>query len=593
MRQILLIADPGDSPAELRKVLMTSGAEVLRPRTPEGALRAAQRSPPALIVIAVRGDTAWELVRALKADPRTVDVPVMAYRRSPNHEDKLAARRAGVDSYDGLPLNPDRLLTKVEKLFSDLPSASSLSMVPNLEEAISASDPQQRGRVLLVAAEDALADSLGAHLQAEHYAVVRARSSREATQRLADGELDVMLLDLALPGGSGLELLWNVRERLSYAELPIIVITNRNSTHDLVGALELGANDYVTRPVDLPIVVARLRIHVTLRRASRDLAESEARYRLLAEHSSDVVTRADVAGTWTYISPASTRLLGYAPAELVGRSAYDLIHPDDFNSLAQSYDDIVGLSDMFSLRFRMQRKDGSWAWFEATMNALRDSTGEVTEIQAAYRDVTAQVERNSAVIEEMMVRFGRIAEFRSGETYGHIQRMSHACRILALRAGCDSLEADQIRVAATLHDFGNILIPMDILHKEGRLDEAEWEVVKRGPELGWELLKDSGIDTLERAATISWYHHEHWDGSGYPRGKRSKGIPIEGRIALICDVFDMMTSDRPGRPAMTVEAAISEMVRGRGARFDPELLDLFLSDLSEIVALRQRFADPH
>ncbi|MCB9742199.1 MAG: PAS domain S-box protein [Alphaproteobacteria bacterium] len=591
MRQILLIADPGDAPSELRAVLHASGAEVLRPRTPEGALRAAQRTPPALVVIAVRGDTAWELTRALKEDPRTAEVPVMAFRREPGPADKQAARRAGADSYDGLPLNRERLLSKIEKLFSDMPSAP-LSLVPNLEESVAPPDPQLKGRVLLVQSDQALAGELEQRLRAEHYEVRRATSSREATAQLDRDDLDVMLLDLALPGGSGLELLWNVRERLSYAQLPIIVITQRNSTHDLVGALELGANDYILRPVDVPIVLARLRIHVTLQRASKDLAKSEARYRLLAEHSSDIVTRADVAGTWSYVSPASKRLLGYAPAELVGRSAYDLIHPDDFNALAASYDDIVGHSDMYSLRFRMQRKDGAWAWFEATLNALRGEDGEVAEIQAAYRDVTSQVERNNAVIEEMMVRFGRIAEFRSGETYGHIQRMSHACGILARRAGCDSLEADQIRVAATLHDFGNILIPMGILHKEGPLDEAEWEVVRRGPELGWELLKDSGIDTLERAATISWYHHEHWDGSGYPRGRRSKGIPLEGRVALICDCFDMMTSDNPGRPAMSVEAAIGEMVRGRGTRFDPELLDLFLADLSEIVALRKRFPDP-
>ncbi|MCK6516812.1 HD domain-containing protein [Myxococcota bacterium] len=148
-----------------------------------------------------------------------------------------------------------------------------------------------------------------------------------------------------------------------------------------------------------------------------------------------------------------------------------------------------------------------------------------------------------------------------------------------------------MRLASTLHDLGNIMIPMSVLQKPGPLTEEERAVVQQSPEHGYELLKDSGDEILEMAAAICWHHHEHWDGTGYPRGRRGKGIPVEARIVTICDSFDMMTSDRPYSRALPPELALSEMIRGRGKRFDPELLDLFLADIGELLALRGRFPD--
>ncbi|MCB9761076.1 MAG: response regulator [Alphaproteobacteria bacterium] len=591
MRQILLITDVDTEPEDLKSALQETGAEVIRPRSPEAGVAAARRTPPDLVVVSVNELSPWMLVRALKQDPGTAEVPVMVFDDRPDRRRKARARKEGAESYDGRPLNAERIVTKVVGLFKDEPARAPLLAIPN-PEAVQAT--RTAGHVLVVDDDPSLAELVSRKLQENFYKVTVCTKGREALKLLGEDEsIDVLLLDLTMPGVSGLEVLWRIREKRSSTELPIIMLTGKTHSHDVIGALELGANDYLSKPVDLPIVLARINIHMSLKKANQELREREQLYRLLAENATDVVTRASPDGTWSYVSPASRRLLGYDPQELVGRSAYDLIHPDDFDALAANYDAILDSPDMFTLRYRMQRRDGTWAWFDTTMNALRDpSTGEVSEIHGASRDVTAQVEKQARLTEEMMVRFARIAEFRSGETSGHIQRMSHSCELLARRAGLSSLEAEQIRLAATLHDFGNILIPMDILHKEGRLTEDEFAVIRQGPEMGWELLRDSGMDVLERAATISWYHHEHWDGTGYPRGRRFKAIPIEGRIALICDVFDMATSDRPYRPASSVEDTVAEMVADRGKRFDPTLLDLFLSDLDEIIALRARFPDP-
>lgn len=589
MHRILLISDPDSEIDPLVSVLRSSNGEVVRPRSVEAALNMAQRAPPDLIVLAIRDESAWQLIRDLKADPTARSVPVMVFREQPSDADKNAARSAGADSYDSFPLNAERIQAKVEALLRDRRSTT-LQPLPVGNEAPAPSE--SAGRVLVVDDDEGLLELMARRLVLAHYEVSTASGGREALDLLEKQSFDLVLLDLTMPGVSGLEVLWRLREQQSSTDLPVIIVTGKSHSHDVVGALELGANDYVTKPVDFAIVLARINIHLTLRKASDRLRESEARYRLLAEYSTDMVTRSTADGTWRYVSPACKHLLGYEPGELIGRSAYDFIHPDDFATMAESLEIGAGSPDMFSLRYRMLRKDQSWAWFDTTIHALRDPrSAEVTELLASARDVTTQVEKQNSLIEEIMVRFARVAEFRSGETSGHIQRMSHSCGILARRYGLGGTRAEQIRLAATLHDFGNVLIPMEILHKEGSLTDEEFEVMKEGPELGYELLRGSGIEVLEQAAAISWFHHEHWDGSGYPRGRRAKGIPIEGRIALICDSFDMMTSDRPYREALPLDVAVAEMTRGRGTRFDPELLDLFLADLEEILALRVRFPD--
>lgn len=589
MLQILVIHPAERAPRELLKELSPVRAEVVQAAGADAGLSTALRVVPALVIVCIDGPAAWTLVRAIKSDVRTRDVPVMAFRNTPSSEDKRAAKRSGCAGYDCPPLKPTRLRAKVAALLESSPRTPLRALG---EVETQGTRQHSQGRVLVVDHDPEVRSTLSRRLSLVGYQVQTAANGAQALEAVAATRFDLMLLDLKLSGQGGLEVLWRVRERFSSDELPVLVMSGRARGHDVTAALEVGANDYLTRPIDGTLLLGRVAVHMALRRKANALAKSEALYRLLTENSTDMVTRSTPEGTWTFVSPACRDLLGMQPEELVGRSAYDLIHPDDFAALATNHEALGDSEDMFALRYRMQRADQSWGWFETNLNAIRDAAGEVVEIQGATRDVTTQVERQAALTEEMMVRFARIAEFRSGETSGHIQRMSRSCALLAEKAGSNTLECEEIRLAATLHDFGNILIPMQILHKEGRLTPEEFAVVKRGPELGYELLKGSGNTVLERAATISWYHHEHWDGSGYPRGKRGRGIPLEGRIALICDVFDMMTSRRPYREALPVDDVLEQMRGERGTRFDPKLLDLFLRQIDDVLALRVAFPDP-
>jgi putative two-component system response regulator len=218
--------------------------------------------------------------------------------------------------------------------------------------------------------------------------------------------------------------------------------------------------------------------------------------------------------------------------------------------------------------------------------AVRERTSELEQTVQALRRTEEEVLHSQ---KETVHRLSRAAAFRDGDMAPHIETMSHYCHLVAQRLGLDRELCDLFYVASPLHDVGKIGIPDRILLKPGPLDAAEREVVKTHAEIGHRMLTGSGGEMLELAASIAWTHHEHFDGNGYPRGLAGEGIPVEGRIAAIADVFDALTSDRVYRPAFPIECAVEEMRSLRGTQFDPAILDVFLDSLEEVLEVKDMY----
>ncbi len=133
---------------------------------------------------------------------------------------------------------------------------------------------------------------------------------------------------------------------------------------------------------------------------------------------------------------------------------------------------------------------------------------------------------------------------------------------------------EHLRLAARLHDLGKIGVPDRIVYKPGPLDPDEIALMRKHPEIGFQLLE--GLDAAPVDLCIL-HHHEHWDGSGYPNGLRGQEIPLGSRIILVADAYHAMTSDRGYRPAMEPAAALAELVRGAGRQFDPTVVNAFVT----------------
>ena len=175
-----------------------------------------------------------------------------------------------------------------------------------------------------------------------------------------------------------------------------------------------------------------------------------------------------------------------------------------------------------------------------------------------------------------MHRLGQAAELRDGETGRHLERMALMAERLALAAGLSRREAKLLRSASALHDVGKISIPDEILLKPGRFEAPEREVMKTHAAAGAHMLAGSATSLIQLAEMIALTHHERWDGSGYPAGLMGQEIPLAGRICSLCDVFDALISRRRYKDSWSLDATLSEIQRGAGTAFDPDLTQTFL-----------------
>ncbi len=167
-------------------------------------------------------------------------------------------------------------------------------------------------------------------------------------------------------------------------------------------------------------------------------------------------------------------------------------------------------------------------------------------------------------------------------TYGHSKKVSQYATDIAEALGYSNDRIATIRAAALLHDIGKIGICDDILEKAGPLTPEEWEPIRAHPNLGVAILKH--IDALKDCLAAVQYHHERYDGTGYPAGLQGDNIPIDARILAIADAYDAMTSARPYRPnKLTPEEGLGELKQCAGKQFDPTLVEVFVNLTTETL----------
>lgn len=192
---------------------------------------------------------------------------------------------------------------------------------------------------------------------------------------------------------------------------------------------------------------------------------------------------------------------------------------------------------------------------------------------------------------EAIMRLSHAAEYKDPETYNHIVRVGLFARLMAEKIGLDKETCDNLMLAAPMHDIGKIGIPDAILLKKGKLTDWEWEVMKKHTIIGYEILKDSESELMQMAALVALDHHEKWDGSGYPNGKRGEDISLWGRITAIADVFDALMSKRPYKEPWSLEKTVDYMSSLKGKAFDPQLVEVFFGNLDEVLKIREKYKD--
>jgi HD-GYP domain-containing protein (c-di-GMP phosphodiesterase class II) len=173
---------------------------------------------------------------------------------------------------------------------------------------------------------------------------------------------------------------------------------------------------------------------------------------------------------------------------------------------------------------------------------------------------------------------GGTMESHSKETGEHVMRVGLFAMQLARLNGENEFFCERIRLAAQLHDVGKVAVPDSILKKEGKLNAEEWGQMQEHVIKGWDILQGQENAIIKMASNVALDHHEKWDGSGYPNGKKEYEISLEGRITAIADVFDALCSKRCYKEAWALKDAKQEMVKRSGSHFDPQLITLFINN---------------
>ena len=186
----------------------------------------------------------------------------------------------------------------------------------------------------------------------------------------------------------------------------------------------------------------------------------------------------------------------------------------------------------------------------------------------------------------MLVHLAEAIEARDPYTRGHSERVTRLAEDVARWLGWSDERVAVLELGGALHDIGKLGVPAHVLRKPGTLTPEELAQVRRHPATGAQML--APIEEVHAAVPCVLYHHERWDGGGYPSGRAGREIPVEARLLAIVDAFDAMTSDRPYRTAVSAELALAEVERCAGTQFDPTLVAAFVEVLTLETAISRR-----
>ena len=297
------------------------------------------------------------------------------------------------------------------------------------------------------------------------YSLIFAKNGKEALDAVAKHQPDLVLLDVMMPEMDGYEACQQLKKNPTTQSIPVIFVTAMSDVDDESHGFDMGAVDYITKPVSAPIVLSRVRTHLSL------------------------------------------------------------VHVD--------------------------------------------------ELQKSQRAAVYML--------------GEAGHHNDADTGVHIWRMAAYSRAIAKAAGWDEERCDLLELAAPMHDTGKIGIPDAILKKTEKLDADEWEIMKSHSVIGHSILSKGDTPLFKMTAEIALYHHEKWDGSGYPEGLVGEQIPESARIIAITDVFDALTMKRPYKEAWSIDDAVAEIGKGAGGHFDPRMEKIFKGILPELIVIKNNW----
>lgn len=442
--------------------------------------------------------------------------------------------------------------------------------------------------VLIIDDDSTMLRTLEAIILLEGYQVHKALDGHTGLQMAEKIIPDIILLDVMLPDMDGFEICRRLRSHPALKEISIVMITALEDRETRLSSLTAGADDFLSKPVDAAELRARLRIISRLNRY-RVLQEERIRYDKIVNLSPEGIFSLSDELNILQANSTALRLTGMERIEdLIGQPFISFIAEEERDNchthlvrmLASNepyliFESLFGRPSHMSLPVEMYVGK-----IELTDQCLLQVLSrDISERKLAEQQLQHAYLTNQQSLEETITAWGMALEWREYERAGHTQRLIDLTVRTAKAMGFDEERLLHTRRGAALHDIGKIVIPDGILLRPGILGPEESAIVRKHPIHAYEIL--SSIFFLLPATLIPLYHHERWDGSGYPQGLKGEDIPLEARIFAVVDVWDTLITDKPYRRAWKEEKVRAYMKQQAGILFDPAVVDVFLDQIVE------------
>ena len=434
----------------------------------------------------------------------------------------------------------------------------------------------------------------------KNYKLFSATSGKNALEIIKENEIDLILLDVVMPEMDGFQVAEYLLNDVKYKEIPIIFITSLTNPDYIKKCFELGARDYISKPFNEIELLSRVATHLELAKSKKNLQHTLnenlillSQYKTIVDKSA-IVSKTNTNGIITYANDAFADISGYSIDELIGKSHNIVRHPDmSKNDFFKMWETIKN-KDIWQGEVKNLKKNGETYIVSSTVMPILDFDGEIKEYISVRHDITDIYNLKQEIEDtqkEIIFTMGSIGETRSKETGYHVKRVAEYSRILGKYVGLSDYEIDLLVQASPMHDIGKVAIPDAILHKPGKLNDEEFNIMRTHSELGYRMLCHSTRPLLKIAATIAFEHHEYWNGQGYPRYLKKEEISIYGRMTALADVFDALASDRCYKKAWKDEDIFDYFKEQSGKQFDPNLVEIFFEHLDEFIHIREVFRD--
>jgi len=351
----------------------------------------------------------------------------------------------------------------------------------------------------------------------------------------------------------------------------------------------LRRQNEIKNPDFIETFVKQAAIALQRKNAEEALHQSQQEFISIFRDNPEGIVYVDEKGDISDINLRFSELFGYSLEEIKGKNINSgIIHSPDKIDEGKDIDNKASSKGYVNFETIRRKKDGTL--FPVSISGSPVIVdGKSRGIIGIFIDITKrkkneeQLKENFKKLQKTMENsietISLVTEARDAYTAGHQRRVSKLTVALAEEMGFPKDRVEGIKIAALIHDVGKINLPAEILSKPGKLSKIEFNLIKNHSQIGYDILKK--VDFLWPVAEIVLQHHEKINGSGYPRGLKGDEILLEAKIICVADVVEAMSSHRPYRPALGIDAALEEIIKNRGILYDPKVVDVCLKLFKE------------